>query len=67
MSRTIEAVVESDGSLRLLEDVELQAGARALVTVLAEDDVHETAVLSESALAADWDRDEEDDAWAHLQ
>ncbi len=67
MSRTVEAVVESDGSLRLLEDVELKAGARALVTLLGEDDPPETALLSEAALAADWDRDEEDEAWAHLQ
>lgn len=26
-----------------------------------------TAFLSESALAADWNRPEEDEAWAHLQ
>jgi Flp pilus assembly protein TadD len=27
----------------------------------------ETVLLSERALAADWDRVEEDAAWAHLQ
>ena len=67
MLRTVEAVVENDGSLRLLEHVELRAGERALVTLLSEDDPAETALLSESALAADWDREEEDAAWAHLQ
>ena len=67
MLRTIEAVVESDGSLRLLEHVELRAGERALVTLLGEDDPAEPALLSEPALAADWDRAEEEEAWAHLQ
>ena len=67
MLRTVEAVVESDGSLRLLEDIELRAGERALVTLLGENDATETALLSEPALAADWDREEEDEAWAYLQ
>ena len=68
MSRTVEAVVEKDGSLRLLEDVELRAGERVLVTVHAGDaEPNETALLSEESLAGDWDRKEEDEAWAHLQ
>ncbi|MEM1116281.1 MAG: hypothetical protein AAF845_11715 [Bacteroidota bacterium] len=73
MLRTVEAVVESDGSLRLLENVDLRVGDRALVTLLGEDDARaenaasETALLSEASLAEDWNRDEEDDAWAHLQ
>ena len=64
MLRTVEAVVEDDGSLCLLE---LRVGERALVTLLGEGNPAETALLSESALAADWDREEEDAAWAHLQ
>lgn len=67
MFRTVEAVVEKDGSLRLLEDVEVREGARALVTILSEEDAGETALLSEPSLAEDWDRSDEDDAWAHLQ
>jgi predicted DNA-binding antitoxin AbrB/MazE fold protein len=68
MLRTIEAVVEKDGSLRLLEHVELRAGERALVTILGEEaEPAETALLSQPALAADWDREEEDEAWRHLQ
>ena len=67
MLRTIEAVVERDGSLRLLEQIELRAGERALVTFLEEEDPADTAQLSEPALATDWDREEEDEAWAHLQ
>lgn len=68
MSRKIEAIVEKDGSLRLLEDVELRAGDRVLVTLHSGDAAaDETAFLSEASLAADWERPEEDEAWAHLQ
>lgn len=68
MLRTIEAVVEKDGSLRLLEEVELRAGERALVTLLGEKpELAEPALLSEQSLAIDWERPEEDEAWAHLQ
>lgn len=67
MLRTVEAVVESDGSLRLLEDVELRVGERALVTLIGGAEPDESALLSQPALAEDWNRPEEDDAWAHLQ
>lgn len=67
MLRTVEAIVERDGSLRLLEQVELRVGERALVTLLGENHPAETALLSEEALATDWNRAEEDDAWTHLQ
>ncbi len=67
MIRTVEAVVDPTGKVRLLEDVTLPGPRRALVTIL--DDAprsEETALLSESALA-DWSRPEEDAAWSHLQ
>lgn len=71
MLRTIEAVIETDGRIRLLEAVDLTGARRALVTVLedsAEETDHDfTALLSEPSLAEDWDRPEEDAAWAHLQ
>jgi len=68
MLRTVEAVVEKDGSLRLLEQVELREGARVLVTILSEEgEPNETALLSEPSLATDWNREEEDEAWRHLQ
>ena len=69
MLRTIEAMIEADGNVRLLEDVSLQGPRRALVTVLdepADEAPNATALLSEAALA-DWNRDEEDAAWAHFQ
>ena len=68
MLRTVEAVVEKDGSIRLLEEVDLSAARRALVTILDEEDTPgEPALLSEAALAEDWNRDEEEAAWQHLQ
>ena len=67
-SRTVEAVVERDGSLRLVDEVELRTGARVLVTIPGETaPPHEPALLSQAALAEDWSRDEEEAAWAHLQ
>ena len=68
MPHALEAVVEADGRLRLLEPADLRAGARVLVTPLADEAVpNETALLSQATLGADWDRAEEDEAWAHLQ
>jgi hypothetical protein len=69
MLKTLEAVIEKDGHVRLLEEVQLPEARRALVTILEDESsqVSETALLSELALAEDWDRHEEDDAWRHLQ
>ena len=70
MMRTVEAVIDEDGRVRLLESVRLPEARRALVTILEEVpavDAAETTLLSEQALAEDWDRPEEDEAWSHLQ
>ncbi len=67
MIRTIEAVIDEKGRVRLLEPVQPSSVRRALVTILDEEPVTETALLSEGALSVDWDRPEEDEAWAHLQ
>jgi hypothetical protein len=70
MIRTLEAVIDEEGTVRLLERVGLPAARRALVTVLDEEplsNLSETALLSEPALAEDWNRPEENKAWAHLQ
>ncbi len=73
MAKTVKAVVDERGHIRLLEPLELHASQRVLVTVLEDEpeadkrDVSETALLSEAALAEDWNRAEEDEAWKHLQ
>jgi hypothetical protein len=70
MIQTVEAVIDEDGRVRLLEDIRLPEARRALVTILEEEPaagVPETALLSEQALAEDWNRPEEDEAWSHLQ
>jgi hypothetical protein len=69
MIQTVEAIVDEHGAVRLLEPIRLDRSHRALVTILVDEpsNVHETAFLSEAALAEDWNRPEEDVAWAHLQ
>lgn len=70
MSTTIEAVIDSSGAITLLEQVSLTGPRRALVVILDESPVtlaNETALLSEAALAEDWNRPEEDAAWSYLQ
>jgi hypothetical protein len=68
MIKTIEAVVDNDGRVRLLQPVHLGSIRRALVVILDEPEVldDETALLSEPSLS-DWSRPEEDTAWSHLQ
>ena len=71
MMQTVEAIIDDKGKIRLLKDIRLPAGSRALVTVFEEDEANshpaDLAILSEPALSEDWNRPEEDAAWAHLQ
>jgi len=70
MLQSIEAVIDEKGNVRLLSPVRLPVARRAIVTVLEEEWINrvpETALLSEAALAEDWNRPEEDAAWSHLQ
>ncbi len=69
MLRTIEATIDKDGKVRLQQKIQLPESRRALVTILDEPAylVAETALLSEAALAEDWNRPEEEKAWAHLK
>ena len=70
MIRTVEALIDEHGTVQLLEHVQVASACRALVTILDEQPVShvsETALLSEPALGEDWNRPEEDAAWAHLQ
>lgn len=68
--KTVEAIIDENGKVQLLESVSLPEARRALVTILDEEpatELSETALLSEQALAEDWNRPEEDEAWSHLQ
>ncbi len=78
MPKTVEAIVGEDGSIQLPDSISLKRDQRVLVTVLEETDeanrdleadssAEATALLSEDALAEDWTREEEDEAWKHLQ
>jgi hypothetical protein len=70
MVQTFEAIIDENGTIRLLEKVPVDAPRRALVTILEEEPAalsDETALLSEASLAEDWNRPEEDAAWSHLQ
>lgn len=70
MIQTVEAVIDQQGRVQLLHDVSLPQVRRALVTILEEIPVSvisETALLSQASLAEDWNRPEEDEAWAYLQ
>ena len=69
MPKTIEAVVDEDGYIRLPDSISLKRGRRVLVTILEEEvervsesQVAETALLSEEALSEDWTRKEEEKA-----
>jgi hypothetical protein len=68
MIRTLEAIVDEPGQVRLAELSCVAGCHRALVTVLDEPPAEalETALPSESGLS-DWSHPEEDDAWFHLQ
>jgi len=66
---TVEAMIDENGNVKILQPVPLQGARRALLVILDESAITaaETALLSEAALAEDWLRPEEDEAWAYLQ
>jgi len=69
MLQSFEGVIDQDGKLRISEQVSLPKSRRVIITVLNEEPTDEAinlALLSESALARDWERPEEDEAWSHL-
>jgi hypothetical protein len=66
---TVEAVIDKTGRVKILQPVPLQGARRALLIVLDEPApaIAETALLSEAALAEDWLRPEEEEAWSYLK
>lgn len=70
MPTTIEATIDEKGNVVLKTPIRLPTKKRAFVIILEEEpafQISETALLSETALAQDWNRPEEDEAWLHLQ
>lgn len=71
MWKSVDAVIEKDGKVRLKEPVRLKTRCRAIVTIidetLASEAVPEASLLSEPVLSKDWNRPEEDEAWSHLE
>lgn len=69
MKQTVEAIIDENGHIRLMEPVKIEGVHRALVTVLDEPpaEIDETTQLSEQSLAQDRLKPEEDEAWSHLQ
>jgi len=51
----------------LRESVRLPHACRAIVTIIEESAIPETALLSEAALGEGWNKPEEEKAWSHLQ
>jgi hypothetical protein len=69
MLQAIEGIIDENGKLRILDKVNLPKSRRVIITILDEepsDDAVNLALLSESALARDWNPSEEDAAWSHL-
>lgn len=66
---TVEAVIDEAGNIKISQPVPIHGSRRALLVILDEPapSIAETALLSEPALAEDWLRPEEDEAWAYLQ
>jgi hypothetical protein len=70
MIRTVEAIIDEQGQVHLLEPLQVSSASRILITILDEVSFalpNESALLSEQSLAEDWNRPEEDKAWSHLQ
>jgi len=69
MLQTIEAFIDEKGNLKILESIKLPKKRRVIITILNEEpaeDAVNLALLSEAALATDWLRPEEDEAWSQL-
>ena len=65
MSRTIEAVISQDGKVQLLESIRLTEARRALVTILDDAPVDESALdLGYQQMAQDEERESKALEWA---
>jgi hypothetical protein len=63
---TLKAEVRPDGTVHVFDPPTVNRPVPAIITFVSEDEDADAALLSEAALS-DWNRVEEDEAWAHLQ
>jgi hypothetical protein len=69
MIHTYQALINKQGTVQLLEKIKLEETKRALLIIFDEsyeESIYEKSLpylLSESSLAKDWNRPEEDEAW----
>lgn len=69
MLQTFKGIIDQNGKLRITDQINLPKSRRVIITILNEEPIDEVinmALVSESALARDWERPEEDEAWSHL-
>lgn len=66
MIQTLEASVRPDGIIQLPSGTVVPAKSRVLVTILDDSAATETLLMSEVALAQDWNDPQEDQAWENL-
>ncbi|OQY32453.1 MAG: hypothetical protein B6I38_04625 [Anaerolineaceae bacterium 4572_5.1] len=69
MLQTFKGIIDQRGKLKILDQINLPTSRRVIITILDEEPREEDinmALLSEAALARDWERPEEDEAWSHL-
>ncbi len=65
-TQTIEVEIDASGQVHAVHPQVVIPAGPALLTLL-EPRSDEAALLAQQALAQDWLRREEDEAWAHLQ
>jgi hypothetical protein len=65
MFQTVYGVLQPNGTIQLLEAVQIPQPVRVLVAFV--EDIPNDAILSEASLAQDWRNDEEEKTWLHLQ
>jgi len=66
MIRTLPAIIDKNGEIRLVEPIKLDAECRALVTIMDEEHAELSALACDLTLS-EWILPEEDRAWMHLQ
>ena len=73
MIQTYQAIINPEGSVKVLQYIDIDHSKKALLIVFdeaEEESFYEKSlpyILSQSSLERDWNRPEEDEAWAYLQ